>query len=426
MSVHLRSDSGQRLEKKRMRDGSIGKIATPLSLLQHLRRSMDAAGARLHVDRWFPHAVLALALLIAGLYWLGDAVSGNAAALLSPTAWRHLDLVAVNLRVTDVIHGIAGIMMIVMSVGIVLRSRLSWTLAVILLVAVELADVRTHRHLALFVYYNAALLIGLLLAWSRFNRSSIAAGTLFAITSTLMLMLYAVFGTYYLGADFHPPITDLVTALYYAVVTMSTVGYGDIAPQTPEARLFAVSIIVLGITVFATSLGAIVAPVISGGLQRIIHRKGKRMVRQNHFIIVGNTSLARNTYQEMRQRDLPVTLILPEAPAAAGELAGADVIVGDASNVDVLRSAGATDARAVLAMRADDSDNAFIVLAVKELEGSVKTVAAVNDSKNYGRVQRVQPDMIIAPQILGGELLAMALAGESIDGDAVMKRFFNM
>ncbi|MGH8601158.1 MAG: NAD-binding protein, partial [Burkholderiales bacterium] len=241
----------------------------------------------------------------------------------------------------------------------------------------------------------------------------------------LLLMLYAVFGAYYLGADFHPHITDPITALYYAVVTMSTVGYGDIAPQTPEARLFAVSIIVLGITVFATSLGAIVGPVIGGGIQRIINRKEKRMVRQNHFIIVGNTALSRNTYHEMQQRNLPVTLILAEPPAAEGELADADVVVGDASSVDVLRMAGAADARAVLAMRADDSDNAFIVLAIKELEGNAKTVAAVNDSKNYSRVKRVQPDMIIAPQILGGELLAMALAGESISGDAVMKRFFN-
>jgi voltage-gated potassium channel len=127
----------------------------------------------------------------------------------------------------------------------------------------------------------------------------------------------------------------------------------------------------------------------------------------------------------MQQRNLPVTLILSEAPAAEGELADADVVIGDASSVDVLRMAGAAEARAVLAMRADDSDNAFIVLAIKELEGSAKTVAAVNDSKNYSRVKRVQPDMIIAPQILGGELLAMALAGEPISGDEVMKRFFN-
>ncbi len=99
------------------------------------------------------------------------------------------------------------------------------------------------------------------------------------------------------------------------------------------------------------------------------------------------------------------------------------MIIGDSSDTDVLRSAGAEQAAAVLALRADDSENAFVVLAVKEIEGSAKTVAAVNDSKNLGRVRRVQPDMIIAPQVLGGELLAMALNGEQLDSTAVMKMF---
>jgi len=99
------------------------------------------------------------------------------------------------------------------------------------------------------------------------------------------------------------------------------------------------------------------------------------------------------------------------------------LIIGDSSDTDILRSAGAEQALAVLALRADDSENAFVVLAVKEMEGSAKTVAAVNDSKNLGRVRRVQPDMIIAPQVLGGELLAMALNGEQLDNNAVMKMF---
>ena len=81
-----------------------------------------------------------------------------------------------------------------------------------------------------------------------------------------MLLIYATFGTFYLGSEFHPRVTDLVTALYYAMVTMSTVGYGDITPQTTEAKLFAVSIIVLGVAVFATSLTAVIAPLVTRSL----------------------------------------------------------------------------------------------------------------------------------------------------------------
>ena len=148
------------------------------------------------------------------------------------------------------------------------------------------------------------------------------------------------------------------------------------------------------------------------------------MQRKDHFIVIGATALAFNTAQELRRRQLPVTLVL-SSPLPDGELGEADVVTGDASDVAVLRRAGAEQARAVLAMRADDSENAFIILALKEIETKAKSVAAVNDIKNYKRVQRVQPDMIVAPQILGGELLAMTLAGESISQDFVLQRLFS-
>jgi len=260
-------------------------------------------------------------------------------------------------------------------------------------------------------------------AWRQFDRSSIAASTLFALTSVVLLVVYATFGTYYLGADFKPQVMDLVTALYYAMVTMSTVGYGDITPQTPEAKLFAVSIIVLGVAVFATSLTAVIAPLATKSFQRIVNRKGHRMKRENHFVVIGDTPLALNTSRELARRGLPVTRILQQAPGSA-VAENIEVVVGEPGDSDVLRAAGAEKAQAVLAMMDDDSENAFLVLAVKELAGAARTVAAVNDAHHLARVQLVQPDVVIAPQILGGELAAMILSGETVTADFVMKRVF--
>ena len=95
--------------------------------------------------------------------------------------------------------------------------------------------------------------------------------------------------------------------------------------------------------------------------------------------------------------------------------AGMDIVVGDPSNLEILREAGADRARAVLALREDDSENAFVVLAMRELNEKVKTVAVVHNSRNLASVKRVHPDLIISPQILGGELLAMALSGEDMN-----------
>ena len=95
------------------------------------------------------------------------------------------------------------------------------------------------------------------------------------------------------------------------------------------------------------------------------------MHRSDHFVIVGLTALAYNTYHELKRRGQPVVLIAPQEPPA-GDFDDADVIVGDANNLEVLRKANASEAQAVLAMRVDDSENAFIVLTVKELKGKAK------------------------------------------------------
>ena len=146
------------------------------------------------------------------------------------------------------------------------------------------------------------------------------------------------------------------------------------------------------------------------------------MPLKDHYIIVGDTPLARNSYRQLKDRGQVVRVILLRQPDDT-YFQSEDVIIGDASDTDILNQVQANVAAAVLALRADDSENAFIILATRELQSSAKTVAAVNDSKNLKRVQRVQPDMIIAPQVIGGEVLAMALNGEELSSDAILKMF---
>lgn len=216
-----------------------------------------------------------------------------------------------------------------------------------------------------------------------------------------------------------------MTATYYAIVTMSTVGYGDITPQTSEAKLFTISIIVLGVAVFATSLTAVIAPMVSNSLQKIVNRKGSRMKRENHFVVIGAGSLAVNTARELARRGHAVTRVLRSAPESLeGQDSDVDMVFGDPSSNAVLREAGAQDAQAVLAMMVDDSENAFVILAVKEMGGKARTVAAVNDAANLSRVKLAQPDVVISPQVLGGELIAMMMSGETVTPDFVMKHVF--
>lgn len=367
---------------------------------------------------WFPHLPLALLL--------GGGAVGLLHTDLGDDWQRYIALLTdgqFDLRPGVMPPLLIGLGQLTMAVGLLLRSRLAWTMAVLLVIAALTSLLFGMHHNTVLLTYFAFLLLALLLAWSTFNRSSLAASTLFAFTSVAMLMMYATLGSYYLGAEFSPPIKDLITALYYATITMTTVGYGDIVPRTLDARLFAVSVVLLGVAVFATSLTAVVAPMIKRSLQRIVNHKGHVMKRKDHFVVIGNTSLAINTWRELAKRGESVTRLLREAPADA-DPSDVDIVIGDSSDVDVLRQAGAHEAKAVLAMRDDDAENAFTVLAVKELGGTARTVAAVNDARHLSRIKLVQPDVVVAPQVLGGELTAMLLTGEKVTADFVLERVF--
>ena len=383
------------------------------------RIALQKFGARLGGRYWFPQAPLAL-LLGAGGVWLLQIDLGR--------QWE-----PILHRFVDDPHGLQpsllppiliGAGMLIIAFGLLLRSRLAWVMA-LALAATAAASMLfgLHLHAGWVMAYFATLLALLLSAWRRFDRSSIAASTLFALTAVVMLLTYATFGSYYLGGDFKPQIADMTTALYFAIVTMSTVGYGDITAQTPESRLFTVSIIVLGVAVFATSLTAVIAPTVTRSLLRIVNRRGSRMKRENHFVVIGNTPLAMNTWRELAKRGQPVTRLMRAEPEG-GLPDHVDAVFGDPNDGDVLRKAGADKAQAVMAMLEDDSDNAFVVLAVRELAGNVRTVAAVNNANHLGRIRLVQPDVVIAPQILGGELAAMLMTGEKVDADYVMQRMF--
>lgn len=393
-----------------------GKIAVrPIARIRALMRRWYSV---LHGDSWFPHVPLALALAIGGVLLLRLDFGADWRTYLYGMLDGHFAV-----RPQRLPGLLIGGGMLIMAGGLLSRSRLAWSMALLFaltgVTSLLLGQARSHMLLAYFV----VMLLALFIAWRQFDRSSVAASTLFAVTSVVMLLMYATFGAYYLGGDFDPPITDLVSALYYAMVTMSTVGFGDITPQTSETKLFTISVIVLGVAVFATSLTAVIAPMVSNSLKRIVTQKGTRMKREDHFVVIGSGSLAINTARELARRGNKVTRLL-RAPPEDSDSREMDIVIGDPSSTEVLREAGADRAEAVLAMLVDDSENAFVILAVKELGGTARTVAAVNDARHLSRVKLAQPDVVISPQVLGGELTAMLLSGEEVTPDFVMKHVF--
>jgi voltage-gated potassium channel len=385
---------------------------------------------RARLDLWFPQIPLALAVGIAGLLLLLPTIRRYAQEYLHLQlaglfdALHPLSAQVPALILRGVPSAVIGTLQIFIAVGLLLRSRMSWIFALLMVIAqFTLAIGYSHNAWdATPVIYLVLLFAALAVSGSAFTRSSLAAGTLFALAATILLLVYGVLGSLILGEGFAPAIVSLPQAVYFTVVTMSTVGYGDILPKSNDARLFVMSLIIVGITVFVTSLTAVIGPLVQGRLSRIIEPKRKRMKRVNHYIIAGGGALAQNTARELLARNKSVVVITDQDD----QFGDAEVIRGDATELHVLRSAGAESAHAVLALSPDDAENAFVILALREINTEAKKVAAVSNRRNLERVRRVQPDMILAPNVFGGEVLAMALTEEKIDGESLVARLLDV
>lgn len=371
--------------------------------------------------RFGPQTLIAALAIVDGL-WL---LQPYATPLLA--AMSHLGEAGSLLRLTDLTlftPTVSALGLALMAPGLLLRARISWAISLLLLAfIIGFLMLWQHAGLNRVVTLSLVLAALLVLSWRRFDRSSLAASSLFALMGIGSLMTYAVLGALWFGAGFSPPIDNLPTALYFSVETLSTVGFGDIVPHSVEARMFTVSLIIMGLTIFATSLSVVIGPLIGASIKRVMQGRIARMNRRNHFVIIGLSSLAYGIFQLLHARNVPVTVIVPpgrDLPYPDGT----DVIVGDATDAEVLRKAGVEFAQAVLTMRDDDAENAFAVLAIKELAPEVRTIAAVNNPRHLEKIRRVQPDVLFAPQVLGSELLVRTLFKESIDNDLIAQLLF--
>ena len=200
-------------------------------------------------------------------------------------------------------------------------------------------------------------------------------------------------------------------ALYMTVITLSTVGYGEIVPLSPAGRWFTMGLIALGVGAVFHAAGALAGFVIEGRLRELLGRRSmQRSVDRlhDHVIICGFGRLGKAIAAKLKAREVVVVdqdVRLQKEAEDAGHL----FVHGSALEDAVLRSAGIERARALIAATGSDPDNVFIALSARELEPGIQIHARAESAAGVHRLKLSGADQVISPHEIAGQRIANAL-----------------
>ena len=247
--------------------------------------------------------------------------------------------------------------------------------------------------------------------------SRIARRLLYALVA-----LGAAVAIVYLDRDGYRDVTEkpltLLDCIYYATVSLSTTGYGDITPLTEHARLINVLVITpLRVAFLIVLVGTTVESLTEASRQAAKIQRWRKKVR-NHTVVVGYGTKGRTAVAAMIGDGVPpaeiVVVDTDQASLERASTAGLVTVRGDANKSDVLRLAGAQHAKAIVVATDSDPVAVLVTLTARELAPEAKIIAAVREAENRHLLLQSGADSVVVSSDTAGRLLGLATSKPAV------------
>ena len=231
--------------------------------------------------------------------------------------------------------------------------------------------------------------------YSRRDRTGI-----YAVLIIVLILIYGILGSIYIMG------LDIYDSIYYTIITLATVGYGDITPITPLQKIFSVTLALSGVGVLAYIVTFIISSV-TQNLQdmrsgRIMERKLADM--QNHYILCGFGRGGTAVYEELMKRNQKVIIIEKNEEKLEDIEENENVILlnGNATEDKTLKKLNIDKSLGVIVATGSDVDNLFIVLTTRELYNDAWIVSRASKKESINRLKHAGANKVISPESSGG------------------------
>lgn len=253
------------------------------------------------------------------------------------------------------------------------------------------------------------------LSWPRVRRRPL---TLFLrrVAIALACLLITAFLVYIERDGYHDangtPIT-MIDALYYATVSLSTTGYGDIAPYSESARLVNIFLITPLRFIFLITLVSTTVEILTERTRDEFRTRRWRSSVNNHTVIIGYGIKGRSTAQSLTGSGIDAgTIVIVDPSAQVIEEAnerGHLGIVGDGGREEIMRAASVDKAKQVVVALDRDDSSVLAVLTARRLAPHARIVAAVRESRNSTLLRQSGADVVVLTAESAGHLMGLSL-----------------
>jgi voltage-gated potassium channel len=199
-------------------------------------------------------------------------------------------------------------------------------------------------------------------------------------------------------------------AFYMTVITVTTVGYGEVSPLDPASKIFTVFLILASIIILGYALSVITEFILSkNNLEELTQKQMQKKIDnlKNHIIICGYGRNGRQAAKKLLAYNKPFVIIEKDKELLdMFQDESTLFVLGNASEDEVLLKAGLDRASTLILAMPNDADNLFVVLSARQLNNKMKIISRASQETSYSKLKLAGANNVILPDKIGGDHMA--------------------
>jgi voltage-gated potassium channel len=224
----------------------------------------------------------------------------------------------------------------------------------------------------------------------------------------LILVLVVSFGTigYTLIEKWSP-----LDSLYMTLITLSTVGFGEVYTLSPTGKIFTMILVIFGVGGAAYTVSIMGQMIVEGEIRKLLgRRKMEKSLKglKDHYIVCGYGRVGRKICKEFCIRKVSF-VVVEKDPLIGGQIEkdGFLFVQGDSTEDSTLINAGIEKAKGLVIAVANEADNVFIVLSARQLNPNLFITARADSDSAEKKIKRAGANKVVSPYKIGGIRMAL-------------------